>query len=93
MTVEALIGSGPLAIVALVCLVMMVFMMRGMHGGHGGQSGRSCHTTPADEDRRNAPDDATAAKLQAMETQLAALRHEVAERNAAKLGLGRQGRS
>lgn len=87
---EALVGSAPLAVGALVCLVMMVFMMRGMHGG---QSGRSCHTMPADEDRQTAPDDAAAAKLHEMEKEVAVLRREVAERNAAKLGLGRQGRS
>ncbi len=89
---EALIELAPLAIAALVCLVMMVFMMRGMHGGHAGQTGRTCHATPADRNRSSAPDDA-AARLESMEKQLAALRHEVAERNAAKLGLGRHGRS
>ncbi len=89
----ALIGLAPLAIAALVCLGMMVFMMRGTHGGRGDGAGHSCHGSPADADRSGTPDHASAARLQAMEEQVADLRLELAERNAAKLGLGRQGRS
>ncbi len=96
---ESLIGLLPFAIIALVCPLMMIFMMRGMHGGHGEQGGHVGHGAPDGAGQSDvsggdprAPDDATDARLQAMEEQVTALRRELAERDAEKLGLGRDGR-
>jgi hypothetical protein len=89
---ESLIGLLPFAIIALACPLMMIFMMRGMHGGHGEQGGHVGHGAPDAAGQPDAPDDATAARLQAMEEQVTALRRELAERDAEKLGVGRDGR-
>lgn len=90
---EGLIGLLPFGIIALACPLMMIFMMRGMHGGgHGQQSGHGDHAAPDAAGQRTAPDDTTAARLQAMEEQVTALRRELAERDAEKLGVGRDGR-
>ncbi len=82
---ESLIGVLPIALVALACPLLMLVLMRGMHGGH---SGHGSHEAPRPQasghsaDGRNAGDTATAEKLQAMEQEIAALRREVATKQA-----------
>jgi hypothetical protein len=85
----SLIGLLPFAIIALACPLMMIFMMRGMHGGH---SEHERQRGASNADTEPAVTDGASARLQAMEEEVRALRREVAERDAEKLGVGRDGR-